>query len=453
MLLLTIAVISVLFILSYLIFDRDLLAPPTAVALVFLFGTLCCFYNEQTWGLNFSANTLGLIATCIIATMIGGVIGVLFSNFPKKGSFSFSYERTEPQEIQINAVKTWAVLFIQLLVLYMLFRHIRSVTGYSSWITAVARYRAMTTRNSGTYDAANRMSFLLRNMEEASRMVAFIYAYIVGNNLVASKKKISINWLPMLVYTATAFVQGGRANMIRIWVVLLIVAYTVHKRSIGWRKSRETKKVIRTMVLSIIAVGAVFAASRELVGRSNAWDPLYYVTFYAGSPTAVLDQFWVNPIEKPEIWGRKTFYYLNQTFSIVFGSPERYNYYSDFVKSPIGISIGNAPTALRDPYTEFGYWGFLFLMIAFGAFYTLLYCRCRRKRGNNPIDFHLLIYAYISYVFLMYFYASFNDYICHVILEHIIEWLVIRWALVGWRFKQGAQLTFRRKDRIDSVSN
>ena len=41
MLLLTIGIVSALFIISFLIFDKDLLAPPTVVALVFLFGCFC----------------------------------------------------------------------------------------------------------------------------------------------------------------------------------------------------------------------------------------------------------------------------------------------------------------------------------------------------------------------------------------------------------------------------
>ena len=194
MLLLTIVVISVLFIISFLIFDKDLLAPPTAVALVFLFGSLCCFYNEKDWGLEFSPKSMGLIAAGIIATMLGGIIGVFLSNLKKGGTFSFIHEKTEPQEIYVSGLKTVAVVAVQLVALYLLFSHVREVTGIANVMSAVSRYRSLTASvNADVNNLSTRMSFLTRNMIEFSNMVAVVYAYIVGNNLVAAKKKFTMN--------------------------------------------------------------------------------------------------------------------------------------------------------------------------------------------------------------------------------------------------------------------
>ncbi len=439
---LTIAIIGALFILSYVIFDKDLLAPPTAVALVFLFASFCTFYNEERWGLEFSPKTTGLIVTAIIATMIGGYLGVLLSNLPRTGVFALSHDVEKPQEISVNALKTIVVIAFQIVAMLLIFSHIRRLTGYSNWILAVARYRTLTGRLADPNDPSLRVPFLTRNMVEVSRMLGVVYAYIIGNNLVAAKKKISLNWIPPILYSLTTFMQGDRSNMIRLWVVVLVVAYTIHRRSVGWKKSRETRKVVRGMAISIVVLGVIFSAVRHLAGKKNDWDMLYYVTFYAGSPIAVLDQFWRNPLPKPEIWGRKTFFYTNQSLTALFGWPGRYNYYSEFMTSPTGESVGNAPTALRDPYVEFGFWGFVLIMIFFGVIYMLLYCKCRERSGNSPIDFRLLLYSFIAYVFLMYFYASFNDYLSHVFIKYMIELLLIRWALVGWHFKRHISFTF-----------
>jgi oligosaccharide repeat unit polymerase len=440
-LLLTLVVISVLFIISYLIFDKDLLAPPTAVALVFLFGGFCCFYNEQRWGLEFSPKSMGLIAAGIIATMLGGIIAVLLINFKKGFSFSFIHDKIEPQAIFVSPIKTWIVIAFQVVTLVLLFSHIRRVSGYSNWMSAVSRYRELTGRLADVDDSSIKMPFFMRNMTQLSRMIATVYAYIIGNNLVAQKRKLSLNWIPVILYTVTTFMQGDRSNMIRLWVVAVVTAYTIHRRSAGWKSSRETKQVIRTMALSIVAVGVIFAGFRGIVGRSTNNDPFYYVTFYAGSPTAVLNQMWEGPINKPEIFGQRILFYFNQSTTALFGWPGKYNFYYDFFKSPTGVIIGNAPTAFRPAYVEFGFAGFFFFFMACGVLYTVLYCKCRKKSSNNPIDFCLLVYAHISYVFLMYFYSTFFDFLSHVFIKYMIELLIIRWALVGWRFKKRVKIS------------
>lgn len=434
MLLLTIVVILILLIISFLVFDKDLLAPPTAVSLVFLFGTLCCFYNEKKWGLEFSPKSLGLIAAGIIATIIGGIIGVCLSNFPKNGSFSFSHERTEATVIYVSVIKTIVVVIFQLITIYLVFSHIRNVTGNSNWMSAVTRYRLLTSI-ANIDDESTRMTFLTRNMKEFSWMLGTVYAYIVGNNLISSKKKITMNWIPVILYTITTFMLGDRSNAIRLWVVLLVTAYTIHKRSVGWKSSRETKKMIRVMVLSVVAIGAAFSGFREIVGRESDLDPLSYVTFYAGSPIAVLNQVWEGPIVKPDIFGKKTLFYFYQSLTALFGWPGRYSFYSEFHVSPNGSWIGNAPTAFRPAYVDFGSIVFFLFFVICGAFFTYLYCRCRKKGGTRPIDYRLLVYAFISYIYLMYFYASFFDFISNVFIKYMIEMWLIQWMLTGWQFR------------------
>ena len=144
MLLLTIVVVSILFFISFCIFDKDLLAPPTAVALTFLLGCLCCFYNEKKWALDFSINSFYLISAGLIATIIGGVIGVFLSNLPQTGSFRFIKSITSPEEIKVDPIKTIIIVFFQLVTIILVFIHIRSITGYSSWLLAVAKYKEMT---------------------------------------------------------------------------------------------------------------------------------------------------------------------------------------------------------------------------------------------------------------------------------------------------------------------
>lgn len=437
MLLLTIAVVFVLFVISYMIFDKDLLAPPTVVSLVFLFGCLCALYNEKRWGMVFSSKSLGIIAAGIIATIIGGMVGAFLYNLRRGGSFSFLHTKTEAQPIDVSNIKTFLVIVLQIVTIVLIVSHILRVTEQSNWVSAITRYREVATRTVDTNDFS--MSIITKNLAELSRSVGIVYAYIVGNNLVAAKKKLSLSWTPVLLYTVTTFLLGDRSNMIRLWVVALVTAYTIHRRSVGWEKSSQTSKIIRRMAISIVAIGAIFVGFRGLVGRNSNMDPLYYVTFYAGSPIAVLNQVWDSAIVRPAVFGQRILYYFNQSTSVLFGFPGKYVFYYPYFYSSSGVFIGNAPTAFRPAFVEFGFWGFFLFFVIMGTFFTVLYCKCREKKGSSPIDMRLLIYAYVAYVFFMYFYSTFFDFLSHVFIKYVIEFLVVRWALCDLQFVQRAK--------------
>ena len=437
MLLLTIAVVFVLFVISYMIFDKDLLAPPTVVSLVFLFSCLCALYNEERWGMVFSSKSLGIIAAGIIATIIGGMIGAFLYNLRRGGSFSFLHTKTEAQLINVSGEKTFLVIVFQVVTIILIITHILRVTELSNWISAITTYRGIVTRTAENNDYS--MSILTKNMAEFSRSAGIVYAYIVGNNLVAAKKKISLIWVPVLLYTATTFLLGDRSNMIRLWVVALVTAYTIHRRSVGWERSRETVKIIRRMAISVVAIGVIFVGFRGIVGRTEKSDPFYYLTFYAGSPIAVLNQVWDSAIVKPAVFGQRILFYFNQSTTALFGFPGKYVFYYPYFYSSGGAFIGNAPTAFRPAFVEFGFWGFFLFFVIMGAFFTVFYCKCRERKGRSPIDMRLLIYAYVAYVFFMYFYSTFFDFLSHVFIKYVIEFLVIRWALFDLQIAKRAK--------------
>lgn len=254
----------------------------------------------------------------------------------------------------------------------------------------------------------------------------------IGNGVVMNQM-VNIGHDCVIGDYTTTFIQGDRSNMLRLWVVGLVTAYTIHKREMGWKNSKETNRILIKIILSILAIGAIFFCFKEIVGRTSDLGPLDYVTFYAGSPIAVLNQIWEEEIVTPEVFGQRTFFYLNQSLTAVIGWPGAYNFYYPFFTSANGTFIGNAPSAFRPVFTELGLVGFIIVMMLFSVFFTLLYCRCRKQRGDSTIDIHLLIYAYVSYVFFMYFYSTFFDFLSHVFIKYIIELILIRWLLVDWK--------------------
>jgi oligosaccharide repeat unit polymerase len=219
------------------------------------------------------------------------------------------------------------------------------------------------------------------------------------------------------------------------------------KRKVGWKRSREIKRMIGIFALTVVFIAIVFVALRGLVGRKELdWDPLYYITFFAGSPIAAFDLFLKNPLEPSSIWGKETFYQLNQSISTWFNKPElRYIFYKEFRQSPSGIYVGNIYTALRPPYYDFGFWGMILVMFIMGGFFCILYCGARERWGKNPIDFRLLIYSYIAYTFFMYFYNCYNNFISFGFVRLVLQLVAFSVFLVGWHFRWSPRIYLGRK--------
>ena len=453
MLLLTVLLLAVLMLFSFFIFDRDLFAPPTVVSLGLLFASLCALYNENRWGLDFSGTTMRILVSGVAAFIVGGIIAVFLAGLTSDGRVGLSHQVSPAKPIVVERSKTLIVIACMLITIVMEFTEMRRLTGETSWISMVSAFRDQTA-NVDPSEYSMRFSGVLILFLGASFAVAYVYTYIVGNNVAAHYKQPIINWVPILCYILISFMQGYRGDMLRFWVALFIIIFTIKKRSVGWKNSEETNRTIIRIALSVIVIGVIFVAMRRLVGRTSTKDPLYYVTFYAGSSIAAFDLFLKDPLPPSAIWGKETFYDLNQSISAWFHKPElRYFFFKEFRTSPNGTTIGNIYTAFRPPYYDFGYVGMLIYLTAMGLFYTLIYCKVRDRFGRSEIDFRLLLYSYFAYTFFMYFYNSYNGFISFGFVRTILEMLVIRWFLVGWHGKTQYTTSLLRGGKMKFVWN
>lgn len=438
MLFVIVGILLVFVIISYIIFDRDFLAPPTVVSLGLLFSSLCALYNEEKWALDYSADTTVVIAVGVGTFIAGGLIGVILSNLFKLNKVSFSHKTYIVSSIQVGALKTLIVVLFQILTMIMLLREVSRITGGGSYLAMVATYRSLTGFNQDLDDLSLQFPWLLRQFLEMNFAFGLIYIYVIGNNIAAKSKTIFLNWVPVILCSIITFMQGYRSDMLRLWVALLVITYTLKKRSSGWKNNRDTKKMIRRMALSVIGIAILFVTLRSFVGRSESdWDPIFYLTHYAGSPIAALDLFLKDPTLPSNIWGKECFYNLNLIMSTWLKKPElRYIFYKEFRKSPSGLYIGNVYTALRPPYYDFGGIGGLAVyMLIFGAFFTFLYCKVRDKCGKGEVDFGLLLYSYIAYTFFLYFYNLYNNFVSFGFVKFIAELLIVRWLIVNFKYK------------------
>ena len=441
MLLLTVVLLAVLFLISYKMFDKDLFAPPAIVCLSFLFSTLCAAYNENTWALDFSGETALVLIVGIGSFLLGGILAIIIINRKRLNHFGFIHHFSQVQEINIEKWKVLIVILFQIFLILMIYREMTKNASFIglSWAEIMHMYRYESMRMVGQ-DYTMKLSFLTVQCISINEALVFLFTYIVGNNLAAKKKVIILYWIPIVLGCAIVFMQGYRAGMLRYWIAILIVWYSIHKSSIGWKGSKETRKIIKKMLFSIVIVGLLFSSVRVFVGRSgegNEWDPLYYVSFYGGCPVAGLDIFLKDPsVGVSEIFGQRTFYYLNQSIGAWFGISElRYNMVrtdlanGDFAISPNGTYVGNVYTTFRALIEDFGYIGIPVVMFIMGCFFTLFYFKIRNNQRKQKIDLPLLCYSYCAYTYFMYFFATYYFFLSTAFIKIILLWFAMRWFL------------------------
>ena len=437
MLLLTVVLLIVLLWISYNIFDRDLFAPPTMVCITFVFSTLCALYNETKWALDFSFQTTLVLLTGIGTFLLGGIIGVFLANGRKMNRFSFSHQVYPAQFIDISKVRILMVIAFQLTILVLLYRHMTQTVGFIglSWADIMSIYRQQSMHTLAD-DMTMRIPWLLSQSLVLCNDISMIFCYIVGNNLATKKKFSFIYWIPVILGMVLILMRGYRGGVINLWIAILIVWYTIQRRSDGWKYSQNASMMIRKMAVSVLVLMVLFSGVRELVGREKTeTSALDYVTFYGGCSIAALDQYLRDPYDNNpyNIWGKETFYFLNQNLLAWRGITEQRTFFAErgWAVTNNGTVVGNVYTAMRQPIEDFGYIGLPIVMSVMGCFYAFFYCKTRIKHGTGKIDFSLLVYSSCAHSFFVYFFSTYYTFISTTFIKELIFWKISLWFLMS----------------------
>ena len=146
--------------------------------------------------------------------------------------------------------------------------------------------------------------------------------------------------------------------------------------------------------------------SKSLVGRTSQNEKLNiadYTAYYCGSEIIELDQYLQDPIPADSIWGKETFYNLNQFLSKFDGlNIPAYPIHLEFRPVVAGY-LANTYTFLRSYHHDFGMIGVFVLhgicMLFLSIFYELVKKSRKGYRG-------ILIFSFIYYTVVMSFFAD-----------------------------------------------
>lgn len=428
--------IIVLFFITYIVCNKDILAPSVLACIMYIVCTMFAIINIKSWNIVYQTKT------CII--MIVGIISFVIPSFLyckriKKNGNDFK----EPLKI-IKADKKVLYFLIILDVVITLFYikevyRISIIGGNNLGIFGMAYYyRIYTAMNS----EAETLSTLMNQFLKVGRALGFVSIFIFSYNTVIDKnfKRDKIYLIFVILTALQNLIGGGRGYILWLISTGFSIMYFTNMKMYNWEKTLSYKYIKNGIILLLIVfVGFYFL--KYLVRIGNTVNSLVdYISYYAGGSIQNFNLYIMDPpIGTNKIWGQETFIGLNTTLH-KFGIIDISNVYltNSNLEFRINgnVSTGNVYGAIRRYYNDFGLLGVIILQIICSIFYNSYYYKLK-KIPNKKCQWHILFYSYLLYhIYEMPIDDTFfKSYISFNMLTTFIVLYVVYYIMVNVKIK------------------
>lgn len=395
----------ILLIVALVIWDGNALSPAVIMCITFMLAVLAAIYNVERWGINLHWNTYFVIAGGVaIFVLVSALVKKVYVN---RGSWLNKDNLYRPKEIYIENWKLFIllILVVSIGVLYHVeaIKLVRRHRELTNWMETMYWYRKYT--SFGQVDDS--IPFLIRQVFFLVGNMGYVFVYITLHNYFATKK-VDKRLVFFIAACEVLFLLGsGRADMIRFITVGLAV-YEIYYYRINKREIKLNYSFIIKALLGFLIFCMVFVGLKQFVGRREKDNFLYYITFYIGESIANLDSFLQEKREPSNIVGKETFYGLNHLRGVLGDDKYDYIIHKEF-RTYNGLTLGNVYTMFRAYINDFGYIGFVFLMILYSFFMNVYYMRMKyiHYLSVDKPDLALTVFGYFMYSVYVAFFADF----------------------------------------------
>ena len=224
--------------------------------------------------------------------------------------------------------------------------------------------------------------------------------------------------------------KGGRFQIVAYIISAVFLYYFFWKKSTGWSEVVPIKYLMR-VIIGIVIVVMAFWFSRELVGRmSKDNDLMGYVTRYFGGGAALM-----------ELYLRDTSMLHDaavETFAGMVTSLNKLGFTltaraSHEFRAAAGITIGNAYSALRNYYHDYGIMGVAFFNFLLSCIFSSKYYKLKSytyityNKAFSIILYATLIYTVFFQFFTDYFFARLSiGFIIELLIMRICFWFTVK---------------------------
>lgn len=461
MLILLLVIIILFLYLAYYLMGHDIFSPPCLICETFIISISFCLYNWESWKLwKYSAD-----AAFIILIGIMSYIGGCFSSyiiFEKKRNFhSVKYDNLQLKKknqtylpIQISNVILIIVLLFECVVCILYFASIRNIAsgyGYGGSLSSIlSGYNSLLTNNMLDVEAGG--SFFVRQSVKVCFILGLLSIAIIINNIIADKFRMKYFLLILiaLISVVLSVLGSARINIFKYVTFAITVYNFVYHRKYGWNKLIRLKTIFKVIVTFALLL-FLFTSMRSILGRGLRFDPLYYISVYAGGSIKLFDIFIESGSSQNSIVGQETFYgFLDvlHRYGLITDPYKRLEF-----RSFEGYFVGNVYTVFRRYYNDFGMIGMILISLILGFVIMTAYNQCKKgKRMLSLIDLRLMIFGILSWGMYLF---SIDECILSTILTVLyVTYVVI--MLVLWYLLNNVRLSHGKiilKKKILTLSN
>ena len=402
-------------IISYLVSNRDILAPDVLFIAGFVLAVIAALMNVKEWAINLSVTTIMIIIVGILSFMISGYIFRILH--PDKNSGKIRSEQLK--EIKIPIWKNFIVISIGIITIVL----------YNKEIVRLAQYADP----------------VINQMTKIVYSFGYIYMYIFMNNMFAADKNRKIRKniqyvIPVVIFSIMSIYKGNRSDIIGLVVMMIFLYYMFLHKQIGWSKHISGKMLKKVLIVFCIAM-VVFYYMKDYVGRVSSLNFLAYITQYIGGSIELLDLYVKNSGIK-----HVTIPFSESLTGLIIGlkkiglTSAILKKQLEFRYTPTGIYLGNVYTAFRRYYNDVGWIGVIMFPAILSWFMNKFYQKVKKYEGYsiNTI-FKTIVYA--SLIYVIPFQAMEDSFFINKItIGYLIE-LLLLFICVLFIFKK---IRFRR---------
>ena len=262
MIILDISLLALLWMIYYAN-NRDYLRPSFLFCLSFIFSALWATAYMSTWDLDLHLNTyLVLTGGIIIFTLCDKITSVIYRSTHKRYTM----------EIHTIEIENWKLCFLIILEIVAVIGTIRALKsmGWGVLTEAIGVFRQMSGSVAIYYQLS--ISRQVGWCRSLARGAGFWFAYILANNLVCSKKKLTLNTILIIVLMVLSIICcclfGGRQYFVNVILACLFCYIFLRRKSNGGR-TRNDIKFKDVFLLSTVTVAVLWAFKNfsNLIGK------------------------------------------------------------------------------------------------------------------------------------------------------------------------------------------
>lgn len=394
---LLIIIVLLLVIISYLVFEKDILSPSFISTNMYLLCIVFATIGLKTWNTEKTLNNNIFIIVIIglVFFMIGEALAKYIAS-KKTANDKIIKENNIP--IVVNKyLYILTILFLIAAIVLQIIEIKRICNFYNFYSNSLRELLAFYRTKIGLFSTdlikdGVGINFFVKQMRKTCDVLFVIWAYILINNIRSkSKRKVLFySSIPVLISLFSSLLTSGRSLMMHMVIAFIMMSLLF---SLGKYDMKKNLKALGVIVASGMCALLLFYLILPLTGRETNHHFVEYTTFYLGSSIPSFSKT-IDDLPKTDYIGEKT-------FSGIYSSLGRYrviNYMKpsthEWVKFP-GFK-SNVYTSFRNYYIDFGLFGVVFCQLIFGFLFSLLYSYTK----NTKNKFAIIFYSYYGYILI-----------------------------------------------------